>query len=390
MPGIFIMESIMEHVAKSLGKSPEDVRVVNLYQEGQVTPYKQPLTFCNISSLWSQLIESCDFETRKTDVEAFNKANRWKKRGLSVVPLKFGIQWSGAPFSCVVSVYAGDGSIMITTGGVEMGQGLTTKVVQVAAFMLGVDIDLIKTRPSDVLTAPNNSTTGGSVGSELCCAAALTACQQLLLQMKPAREQLPADAIWQQIVVKCFDMGIDLQAKSWVNMTPENVFSYNSYGVTCTEVLLDILTGEHEILRTDMLYDCGESLNPEIDIGQAEGAFVFGLGCFLSEHFMRDPNTGQLLTKNTWEYKPPSALDIPIDFRVSLLKNAPNPLGILRSKAVGEPPLCMSCSALFAIKHAVESARSEIAQDTFFPLNGPATVDAIQTDCLVNVDQFTF
>jgi xanthine dehydrogenase/oxidase len=104
---------------------------------------------------------------------------------------------------------------MITTGGVEMGQGLTTKVVQVAAFMLGVDIDLIKTRPSDVLTAPNNSTTGGSVGSELCCAAALTACQQLLLQMKPAREQLPADAIWQQIVVKCFDMGIDLQAKSW-------------------------------------------------------------------------------------------------------------------------------------------------------------------------------
>ncbi|XP_062519686.1 xanthine dehydrogenase/oxidase-like [Corticium candelabrum] len=388
-PNVFIIESVMEHVAKSLGKTPEDVRVINLYQKGQVTPYKQPLTYCNISSLWSQLMDSCEFTKRQEQVEAFNKANRWKKRGLSVIPLKFGIGWTGAPFSCVLSVYAGDASVMITTGGIEMGQGLTTKIVQVTAFTLGIDVDLIRTRPSNVLTAPNNSTTGGSIGSELSCAVAVSACKQLLVQMKPARDQLSADATWLQVVTKCFELGIDLQAKAWIDMTSSTVFNYNSYGVTCTEVELDVLTGENQILRTDILYDCGESMNPEIDVGQAEGAFVFGLGFFLTEHFIRDPSSGQLLTKNTWEYKPCTALDIPIDFRVTFLKDAPNPLGILRSKAVGEPPLCMSCSALFAIKHAVENARAEIQQDTFFPRSGPATVDAVQSDCLVNVDQFT-
>jgi xanthine dehydrogenase/oxidase len=185
-------------------------------------------------------------------------------------------------------------------------------------------------------------------------------------------------------------MGIDLQAKGWIDVENSPYpYTYFSYGVTCTEVEVDVLTGEHEIIRSDILYDCGESMNPEIDVGQIEGAFVMGLGYWLSEHFVRFPKTGQLLTRNTWEYKPPSSYDIPIDFRISLLKNAPNPLGILRSKAVGEPPICMSCSALFAIKHAIENALSEISKDTFFPLDGPATVDRVQIHCQVNTDQFT-
>jgi xanthine dehydrogenase/oxidase len=213
LPAIFIIESIMEHVAKSLNKSPEEVRMINLYQKGQLTPLKHPLLYCNISGLWSQLIESSDFETRQDEVNAFNTANRWKKKGLSVVPLKFGIKWSQNAFDCLLSVYAGDGSVMVTTGGIEMGQGLVTKVVQVVASTLSIDIELIQSQPSNILTAPNNQVTGGSTGSELSCAAALSACQKLLEQMQPARKKLPSNATWFQIVSECSRMGIDLQAK---------------------------------------------------------------------------------------------------------------------------------------------------------------------------------
>ncbi|XP_067654508.1 uncharacterized protein [Haliotis asinina] len=142
--------------------------------------------------------------------------------------------------------------------------------------------------------------------------------------------------------------------------------------------------------RVDILYDCGESMNPEIDIGQAEGGFVMGLGYWLTEQMIFDPTTGTALTDGTWNYKPPLAKDIPIDFRIQFLKNAPNPRGVLRAKAVGEPPLCMAASALFAVKHAIEAARKEISKDVFFPLDGPATVEAIQTACQVDDSQFVY
>ncbi|XP_065844843.1 xanthine dehydrogenase/oxidase-like [Oscarella lobularis] len=390
VPSIFAMESIMEHVAKTLGKTPEEVRVINLYQKGQITPYGQPLPYCSISSLWTQLITSSDFQTRSVAIQTFNKENRWKKKGLSVVPLKFGVILSGAPFTCVISAYAGDGSVAISTGGIEMGQGLNTKIVQVAASTLGVDdISLIKIKPSYSLIGANNSATGGSVGSELNCAAILSACQVLNDRMKAARAKLPATATWPRVVKQSQKMGINLTAEGCVDMASTHTFSYCTYGVTCTEVELDVLTGEHELIRTDMLYDCGESMNPEIDVGQAQGAFAMGIGYWLTEHFVRDPTTGTLLTSNTWEYKPPSSKDIPADFRIAFLKDAPNPLGILRSKAVGEPPICMSCSCLLALKHAIENARSEIQRNEHFSLNGPATVDVVQENCLVDPDQFS-
>ncbi|VDI19559.1 Hypothetical predicted protein [Mytilus galloprovincialis] len=163
---------------------------------------------------------------------------------------------------------------------------------------------------------------------------------------------------------------------------------YNSYGVTCTEVEFDVLTGQYLINRVDLLYDCGESMNPMVDVGQVEGAFVMGLGYWLTEQVKFDPQSGRLLTDSTWEYKPPMAKDIPIDFRIQLLKNAPNPKGVLRSKAVGEPPLCMSTSALFALKRCVEAARKDVQKDTFFPLDGPATVDKLCELCLTDPSQF--
>ncbi|CAH3170663.1 unnamed protein product [Porites lobata] len=143
---------------------------------------------------------------------------------------------------------------------------------------------------------------------------------------------------------------------------PSDTYSYNTYGVTCTEVEVDVLTGEREILCTDILNDCGESKNPVLDIGQVEGAFMMGVGQWLTEKFIYDPQTGRNLSNGTCDYKPPCSKDTPIDFRVSLLKNAPNPLGIIRSKTSGERAQCMARSCLFAVKHAVEEARGEVGK----------------------------
>lgn len=197
-------------------------------------------------------------------------------------------------------------------------------------------------------------------------------------------------ASWAEIIAKCFANGADLSAKYRYQAPSSEMVNYNIYGATCVEVEVDVLTGEREIIRADILEDCGQSMNPEIDVGQVEGAFVMGLGLWLTEKFIYDTKTGQNLTNGTWEYKPACSKDIPIEFNVTLLKNAPNPLGILRSKAVGEPPLCMSCACLFAVKHAVEEARAEIGQGAdYFVMNAPSMVEDTQLACLVEPSQFS-
>ncbi|KAL3841842.1 hypothetical protein ACJMK2_019941 [Sinanodonta woodiana] len=387
LPGIFIMETIMEHVAKSLSKDPTDVRVINLYQQGQINPLtNNVITYCNISTIVNNLRDSADVQTRQQEIQVFNQANRWKKKGLSIVPMKFGISWIGANYGVNVSVYAGDGTVAITHSGIEMGQGLNTKVAQVCAYEFGIPISMINVKASNSNIGANSVTTGGSITSENCCQGVVNCCQDLLQRMAPVKAKIP-DPTWLKVVQECAVEGIDLVARSWVNPTGKDIFQYYSYGATCSEVEVDVLTGEHQISRVDIIYDCGESMNPAVDIGQVEGSFVMGIGYWMTEKLKYDPQTGQLLTNSTWEYKPPLGKDIPVDFRVNLLKNAPNPLGVLRSKAVGEPPMCMSCSVLFAAKHAVESARQEIGQLDYFRLDGPATTEYLQYACLVDPSQ---
>ncbi|XP_063399739.1 xanthine dehydrogenase/oxidase-like [Mytilus trossulus] len=386
-PGIFVMESIMEHVAKELNLDPTYLRTVNLYKKGQKTPLGGTLKYCNIIELVNDHETSSDFGKRQMIVEEFNKANRWKKKGLSIVPMKFALTYVGVHFNAIVNIYAGDGSISISHGGIETGQGINTKVAQVCAYELGVPMDLIKVKANSSLTNANDYTTGGSITSELCCLAVINCCKDLKTRMAPVKAKLK-NPTWKEWTQKCIEDKVDLSSRYCVFQPGTTDPYYNSYGVTCTEVEFDVLTGQHLITRVDILYDCGESMNPMIDVGQVEGAFVMGLGYWLTEQVKFESTTGKLLTHSTWEYKPPMAKDIPIDFRIQLLKNAPNPVGVLRSKAVGEPPLCMSCSALFALKRCVEAARKDIQKDTFFPLDGPATVDKLQELCLVNPSQF--
>ncbi|XP_020903902.1 xanthine dehydrogenase isoform X2 [Exaiptasia diaphana] len=385
---IFIMETILEHVAKALNKTPEEVRQVNLYKKGQKTPYGYSLDYCNIGNLWTDLQESCDYSKRREAIDTFNKANRWRKRGISLVPLRWSIQYGGEMFTSMVSIYHGDGTIAVNHAGIEVGQGINTKVAQVAAHVLEVPIDNIVIKATTNLISPNSDATAGSVGSELVCESVVLCCETLKKRIDPIRQKYKPSS-WQALITKCQDEGVDLSAKIMYQGSTKP-YVYSTYGATCTEVELDVLTGERDIIRTDILYDCGQSMNPEIDVGQVEGAFVMGLGYWMTEKAIYDNETGEELTYSTWEYKPPCSKDIPIDFRVRLLKNAPNPKGILSSKAVGEPPMCMSCSSLFAVKHAVQSARGEINQDEeYFPLDGPSTVEASHMACLVNPKQFT-
>jgi xanthine dehydrogenase/oxidase len=282
-----------------------------------------------------------------------------------------------------------DGTVTISHGGIEMGQGINTKVAQAAAMSLGINLDQIVIQSTSTSIVPNVSPTGGSITSELCVKATLKACDILNDRLAPFRSQ--GNPTWEQLVQAALMAGVDLNAKGYVfpPNSPNGPQQYSSTGACCAEVLVDVLTGELEILKTDILFDCGVSMNPAIDIGQVEGGFIQGMGMHLTEDLLIDNDTGRIVSNGTWEYKPPCSLDIPIEFNVTLLKNSGNPLGILRSKAVGEPPLCMACCVLFAIQNAVSSARSDANTTGYFDFNSPSTVDVIQQACLVNIKQMT-
>ncbi|BFZ15561.1 hypothetical protein BsWGS_18600 [Bradybaena similaris] len=389
-PFIFIMESIMEHLAKSLGLDQLAVRQLNLYVKGQKTPAGMPLNYCNIRDVVSSLASDIGLDQRKTEVRNFNQSNRWKKRGISVMPNRFGIGWGGAQYNTHVIIHHGDGSVAIAHGGIDMGQGINTKVTQVCAYEFGIPMSKIWVKTSSSTINANSVTTGGSITSELCCMGVIEACQILKARMAPVRAAIGGRPSWEELVAKCYSEMIDLTASYTTHPNDPFPSHYSCYSATCVEAELDVLTGQYQLRQMDMLYDCGDSMNPELDIGQAEGGFVMGLGYFLQEDIKYDEQTGQVLNAGTWDYKPPMPQDLPMNFNFKFLKNAPNPLGVLGSKAVGEPPLVMAAAAVFAIKHAVEAARAEINQDTFFPLNTPATVEAVQSLCLNNTVNYTY
>lgn len=242
--------------------------------------------------------------------------------------MKFPLFYFG-DINALVAIFHRDGSVAITTSGIEMGQGLNTKIAQTAAFTLGVPLEKIQIKSSNANVNPNAIFTGGSHGSESACYAVEKACKILNDRLKPIREK-NKNAEWSLIIDEAYKSHIDLVANSMFK-TPD-VKTYDIWGTTCCEVEVDILSGNILVKRVDIMEDVGESLSPGIDIGQIEGAFVMGLGYWLTENLIFDQITGELLTNRTWNYKPPGAKDIPIDFRINFLKKASNPFGVLRSK----------------------------------------------------------
>ncbi|CAG0900815.1 unnamed protein product [Cyprideis torosa] len=387
--GIAFAEHILERVAAAVNKDPLEVRRINFIQEGQRNGMGRIFKVKNeLPMLLDLLEEKAQIKQRKQDIQKFNEANRWKKQGISVVPMLYPHDYVAMRFPVILSIYRKDGTVAVSHGGIEMGQGLNTKVAQATARELGVPLELVQVKPSNNLVAANSSVTGGSFGSELCCQAAIQACRVMNERLAPLKEQHP-NISWKELIEKAYAGTVDLTV--WDSYSEKsNINGYIVWGVTATHVEVDILTGEKMIRRVDLIEDAGESISPLLDVGQVEGAYVMGMGYWLQEEVKYDPETGKSLNKNTWEYKPPLSKDIPADFRVTLLPNAPNANGVLRSKATGEPPLCMSVSALFAVKNAIHAARVDVGNPDWWDLAAPATNDKIQQMALTTVDQMTF
>jgi len=244
------------------------------------------------------------------------------------VAMKYPMEYFGV-MHALVSIYHGDGSVSVVVGGIEMGQGLFTKVAQTAAFTLGIPLEKIQIKPSNTLACPNSIVTGGSMGSEVSCFAVARACEILNERLKPIKAK-NHNAEWSKIIDSAYENNVDL-VSTYMFKVPD-VKTYDIWGTSCAEVEVDILTGNILINRVDIMEDVGESLSPGIDVGQIEGGFVMGLGYWLTESLVYDRITGELLTNRSWNYKPPGAKDIPIDFRINFLKKSSNPFGVLRSK----------------------------------------------------------
>ncbi|CAH1403040.1 unnamed protein product [Nezara viridula] len=366
LEGITTIEHIMDHIATVCDLDPISVRRANF----------SPEYSASVENILKDALSSSDYEKRLSEVNEFNKENRWKKRGISAMPIRFGITLYPSYYA-IVSIFNNDGTVAITSGGIEMGQGLNTKVVQACAYALGIDMNMIQIKVCYNNVVPNQNFSASSITSESIVAATLKCCEILNNRLSPIRTRLGDNPAWQLVVSTANAEGIDLSAKYMYSSTKDPIpANYQVYGATVTEVEADILTGEYQITRIDLIEDAGNSLSPYVDVGQVEGAFIMGLGYFIFEEIVYDKQNGTLLTDRTWDYWPPGPKDIPIDFRVKLLKNTTNPNGILGSKTTGEPPLTMAFSIILALRPALRSARKNAGvSNGWFPFYPPCTFE---------------
>ncbi|XP_026467610.1 indole-3-acetaldehyde oxidase-like [Ctenocephalides felis] len=374
---VAVIENIMEHIAHVTGIDPLDVRITNMTTINN-------LAYDRIKAFR----EKVEYDRRRKEIDEYNIKNRWRKRGIAIIPMRFPINYYGR-HSAMVCIFR-DGSVAVSHAGVETGQGINTKVAQVCAYTLKLPLDLISIKPMSTMECPNSMITGGNTTSESCAFAAMKACETILNRLKPIRDSLGDDTKWEDLVENAYLQQIDLQAIGSHKPDATKV-SYEIYGLSACEVEIDLLSGNVLLQRVDIQQETGESLSPEVDIGQIEGAFVMGLGYWLSEKIVYEKTTGELLTNRTWNYKPPGAKDIPVDFRIEFIKSENNDAKILRSKGTGEPSICMAFVAVCAIRHALQSARADANggnRAEWFSLGAPTTPEEILLNA--NVDHQTF
>ena len=455
-----VRESAVEQVAHALGMLPEAVREKNLYRSGSskefdVTPYGEALKDCDIRGLWKLMMKKSDFHRRERKVREFNANNLWRKRGISMIPLKYGIAYTRRMLNqgrAIINVYHWDGSLTLMHGGVEIGQGIHTKMAQICAEALHVPLNLIQVSETSTRAIGNAISTGASTGADLNGVAVQKAGAQLrkrlekfcrdlkqkhgeqfcvdngidywnykegwLAQVTVKGSKTPG-LMWANVASQAFNHRIDLTSEAFYKtphlsqITPKHPigqpYFYYTYGVSCSEVEIDVLTGESVVLRADVMYQNAKSLNPFLDIGQVQGAFVQCIGNMTSEQVLLDEG-GRLISFGTWDYKPPTPASIPRDFRVSLLVCAPvtqqgadvvdkdalasktdrghvvGHTAAQSSRTVGEPPFVLGTSVFFALKHAVAAARADRGDTDWFDLDAPATVERIQQACLLKPD----
>jgi xanthine dehydrogenase molybdopterin binding subunit len=412
--GMAVMEAVIDRIARCLKKDALEIRRRNFYgtEARNMTHYNQQVEHNRLGMLYEQLVASSEYFARRRAVDAFNTSHEFVKRGLAMTPVKFGIAFTTTFLNqagALVNVYR-DGTILVNHGGTEMGQGLHTKMQQVAAAEFGVSLERVKVNATNTSKVPNTSPTAASAGADLNGMAIKNAIAALKARIAAAvaqmfTEQQPTAPSQPTAIVFEDDWIIDAQhadrrmpfAEAMPLMPLRQVslsatgyykvpgigwdkeqgvgkpFHYYAFGMAVTEVEVDILTGRHTVLRTDILHDVGASLNPAIDLGQVEGGYVQGLGWVTTEEVQWD-DKGHLLTHSPDTYKIPSVQDIPQDFRAALLQGIPNPYAIRQSKAVAEPPLMLALSAWLAIKDAISAVADHEIEPEF---SLPATHEVI-------------
>jgi xanthine dehydrogenase/oxidase len=464
-----MVENAIDDAAFAIGMLPEDVRQLNLYNRGDVTPFGQALSYCYIKQVWQYLKDQAKYSEKRGSVDEYNRNNKWRKRGLGMMPVKYGSGYNLVMLeqaAAVIAISQGDGSVSVHQGGVEMGQGLATQVKQVAAYVLNLPMDMIYVEGPRTSVGPNPTSSGASTGTPYSCEAVKQTCQEVRKRMLDFGYQMREEngASWchdNQIdfwnhpegwayVYVTTDSATQLQQKTllWSKLVslayservplittftskmrggevqvpamtfkPQELqpsipgikrnasaplgggvdsFPGFTYSAALSVVEVDILTGETQILSSDIVYDMGWSMNPAIDIGQVEGAFVQGIGYLTSEKlvFQNDgPEIGRLTTDNTWRYKPPATTSIPLELNTHLFpRNSlsvadipPDPNDIFSAKEVGEPPLVLANSVFLAIKAAIRASRLERGLNGLFRFDAPATVQEVRRACEVSL-----
>ncbi len=402
--GMIGIEYVIDDIARALGKDPNEVRLKNLYGEGQdTTPYGMTVEDNIAAELITELADSADYQARRTAIQDFNATSPVLKKGIALTPVKFGISFTTTHLNqagALVHVYA-DGSVHLNHGGTEMGQGLFVKVAQVVAEEFQIDVDKIKITATTTAKVPNTSATAASSGSDLNGMAALDAARKIkarLIDFAAEKYGCPTDRVtfrnnkvyaenneltFEELTKAAYLNRVSLSATGFYK-TPKihydrathkgRPFLYFCYGAAVSEVTIDTLTGEYRVTQVDILHDTGRSLNPAIDKGQIEGGFIQGMGWLTTEELVFD-GQGNLRTHAPSTYKIPACSDRPAVMNIELYKKGRNvEATIHRSKAVGEPPFMLANSVFLAIRDAVAS----VADYQLSPqLNAPATPEEV-------------
>ncbi|XP_072048181.1 xanthine dehydrogenase/oxidase-like [Amphiura filiformis] len=287
----------------------------------------------------------------------------------------------------MVNLYL-DGSVLIHHGGVEVGQGIHTKMIQIASRVLGIPVDKIHVAENSTHVIPHATDTAGSHSTDMWGMAVKNACDTLVDRLAPFKSDKP-DGNFADWVSAAYFSRVNLSVIGYYQ-TPDitwdwatktgRPYPYSTFGAACSEVQIDCLTGSHELLRFDIVMDVGKSLNPALDIGQIEGAFMMGYGYFMLEELLWDKD-GTLITNGPYNYKIPCVRDIPAEFNITLLRNCPNVRGVYSSKGIGEPTLCLANTVHFAVQDAIQSARADAGISEMLSLEAPATPDRIRKAC---------
>jgi xanthine dehydrogenase large subunit len=407
--GVAGMENLVEEIAQKIKADALDVREMNCYGSTKLasspesrleTPYGEIVANNTLPRLFETLRKDCEYNRRRAEIDQFNKQSHTELRGMSVTAVKFGISFTRRTLNqanALVNIYV-DGSVVISTGATEMGQGVNTRIRQIAADELGLPLAFIRVMATNTEKNNNTSPTAASSGTDLNGAAALDACRKLKSRLAPIAARMLADPAggvhaepdhiqfsngkvyddrrpqktidFQQVICHAYELRVNLGERGFyttpgVDFNREtgkgHPFLYYTNGVCCSEVLIDRFTGEMKLTRVDLLMDLGESINPGIDRGQLTGAFIQGAGWVSNEELVYSP-LGNLLSYSPTTYKIPNISDVPETFNVSWIENSENHVSLLRSKSIGEPPLLLGISVFTAVKNALSYLGEENAK----------------------------